>query len=53
MTREIDLASKYNARLATEGKRGMKWIYDAAGQLRLVSTKQVEFVERSALVPPR
>lgn len=50
--REINLAEKYNQRLATEGKRGMKWIYDAGGQLRLISTKAWE-KPRHEMIPPR
>jgi len=50
--KEINLAEKYNARLAAEGKRGMKWIYDAGGQLKLVSTKAWEPPSR-AMIPPR
>lgn len=50
--KEIDLAAKYNARLASEGKRGMKWIYDAGGQLKLISTKQFEPPKRE-MIPPR
>lgn len=40
---EIDaaraLAEKYNARMASEGKRGRKWIVDLSGGMRLVSTR--------------
>jgi hypothetical protein len=50
--KEVDLAAKYNARLAAEGKRGMKWVYDAAGQLKLISTRQWEEPSRE-MVPPR
>lgn len=49
---EIDLAAKYNARLASQGKRGMKWIYDKGGQLKLISTKPWEPPTRD-MVPPR
>lgn len=50
--KEVDLAAKYNAHLASEGKRGMKWIYDASGQLKLISTKQFEPPKRE-MIPPR
>lgn len=50
--KEIDLAAKYNARLAGEGKYGMKWIYDRGGQLKLVSTKAWEPPARD-MIPPR
>lgn len=36
------LAAKYNARRAAEGKTGMKWIVDDAGNLRPVSTRRME-----------
>lgn len=50
---EIDLAAKYNARLATDPtKRGMKWIYDRGGQLKLISTKPWE-KPSAALIPAR
>lgn len=50
---QIDLAAKYNARLATDpNKRGMKWIYDASGQLKLISTRQFEAPTRE-MIPPR
>lgn len=47
----IDLAAKYNARLAIEGKRGMKWIYDAGGQLKLISTARHS--SGFEMIPPR
>ncbi len=49
---EIDLAAKYNARLASQGKHGMKWIYDRGGQLKLISTAQFEPPTRE-MIPPR
>lgn len=48
---QIDLAAKYNARLADEGKRGLKWIYDAGGQLKLISTTRSDATDR--MIPPR
>lgn len=36
------LAAKYNAKRAAEGKTGMKWIVDDAGNLRPVSTARNE-----------
>lgn len=49
---EVDLAAKYNARLAVEGKRGMKWIYDRGGQLKLISVEPHRAPSRD-LIPPR
>lgn len=49
---EVDLAAKYNARLASEGKTGMKWIYDRGGQLKLIGTKPWE-APRRELIPAR
>lgn len=50
---EVDLAAKYNARLALDpNKRGMKWIYDRGGQLKLISTKPWESPTRE-LIPSR
>jgi hypothetical protein len=49
---EIDLAAKYNARLASEGKRGMKWVYDAGGQLKLIGTDPWVKPSRE-MIPPR
>lgn len=49
---EIDLAAKYNARLASQGKRGMKWIYDKGGHLKLISTAAWEPPSRE-LIPAR
>lgn len=36
------LAAKYNAKRAAEGKTGMKWIVDDAGNLRPVRTGRNE-----------
>lgn len=36
--KEIDLAARYNARMASEGKTGMRWIYTKSGELKLEST---------------
>ncbi len=36
------LAAKYNAKRAAEGKTGMKWIVDDAGNLRPISTGRQE-----------
>lgn len=48
----IDLAALYNARLATDpNKRGMKWIYDAGGQLKLISTARHS--SSFEMIPPR
>lgn len=49
---EIDLAAKYNARLASEGKTGMKWIYEKGGQLKLISTRAWEPPTRD-MIPAR
>ena len=49
--KQIDLAAQYNARLLAEGKRGMKWIYDAGGQLKLISTAGHD--NSRPLIPPR
>ena len=53
---EVNLAAKYNARLANEGKRGMRWIYDRGGQLMLASIdSSIDSWQapRRELVPPR
>lgn len=49
---EVDLAAKYNARLTSEGKAGMKWIYDRGGQLKLIGTNPWE-APRRELIPAR
>ncbi len=49
---QIDLAAKYNSRLASQGKTGMRWIYDRGGQLKLISTKPWESPKRE-LIPSR
>lgn len=36
--KEIDLAARYNARMSSEGKTGMRWIYTKSGELKLEST---------------
>lgn len=50
--KEVNLAEKYNARLASDGKLGMKWIYDAGGQLKLISTEPWQRPSRE-MIPPR
>jgi len=45
------LAEKYNARMASEGKRGRKWIVDLSGGMRLVSTRGTQPEETQEDLP--